>query len=463
MIKLEEQINDTILEEVGKEDKSDDEEEILKTTNSNSNNIKKSDKSSDESNKEKLEIINNLVDNIFSSHKIISIKEEILQQIQFILLLIDIKNGEEPSFHDLRDAKANIRFYNSLNNLIKKKNKKFILRRKRFTQNYLNLSRETMSSRSQINNKKEFLKKGYFCITDWKDEEIGEKLTQVSKSLLNKITSKEIYRGVFLKKDKDIKSPNIVECINSFNRLTSFIIEDVLSYDSPKERAKIYEKWVQVADYCKNKKNYNDCIAIYSALNNYIITGLKLTLKNVSSKTKSLYAQISNFCSCEGNYKNVRDDMDLCERKGIIFIPYLGMLLRDINFYEESSKYINEYGCINMGKIEIINSIMEKYFRYKTNEKKINKKNNINIVPELNFFEKLEDIEEGDLEKLADKIEPVFKFDSQKNKRLTNIDKKYFLKYAEKFKKRNTMTPSMIQNMRNTISPGIQYYGPLFS
>ena len=36
--------------------------------------------------------------------------------------------------------------------------------------------------------------------------------------------------------------------------------------------------------------------------------------------------------------------MVLCEQEGDSFIPYLGMLLRDINFMEESFKYINEKG-----------------------------------------------------------------------------------------------------------------------
>lgn len=69
----------------------------------------------------------------------------------------------------------------------------------------------------------------------------------ISKSLLNKIHPRELYKAIFLKKDKEKTSPNVVKCITKFNRLTSFIIEDILSYDYPKERARIYEKWVLIA------------------------------------------------------------------------------------------------------------------------------------------------------------------------------------------------------------------------
>ena len=251
--------------------------------------------------------------------------------------------------------------------------------------------------------------------------------------LLNKVQPRELYRAIFLKKDKEKTSPNVVNCVNNFNRLTSFIIEDILSYNFPKERAKIYDKWVEIADYCKANKDYNDLIAIFSALNNYIITGLRLTLKEVKGRTNTLFRQLGEFCTVEGNYKNIREDMNNCDKTGEIFIPYLGMLMRDINFMEESSKYINENGCINMEKIENINTIFEKYFKFKSKIKKKNK------IKELMFFEDLEDLTEEQLEEIADKLEPEFKIEEVQRlgKRPTEIDRKYFEEY--KLTKNNTI------------------------
>ena len=139
--------------------------------------------------------------------------------------------------------------------------------------------------------------------------------------------------------------------------------------------------------------------------------------------------------------------MDLCEKTGQIFIPYLGMLLKDINFYEESSKYINEYGCINIEKIEKINTLIEKYFKYKTEK---SNKNYINIK-ELNFFDKLEPISEEKLEEIASKIEPIFKFGLPKIKRITNTDKKYFTKNEKNFKGRATITSNMFKTFGSLI------------
>ena len=397
-------------------------EELKSSSDEEINNIKEE---NDLEEKKKSETINNLINKAFPNNdKIISTREELMNEIDYILPLLDVKDKENIYQPSIREAKSIIPFYAD------------VKLKKKFTQNNTNEIKNansynffektrtnTINENSlRSNNINNFSSnKNYFCITDWSPEDIGNKLAQVTESLLNKIKPRELYKGIYLKKDKEKTSPNIVKCINSFNKLTSFIIEDILSYSTPKLRARSYEKWVQICDYCKSNKNYNDCIAIFSALNNYIITGLNLTLKEIKYKTKGIFEQIKIFCSVEGNYKNIRNDMNLCEQRGENFIPYLGMLLRDINFLEESNKYINERGCVNMDKIEKINSLLEKYFKYKKDDKK-----------------KPDDNKKVIKENIASNVEPEYKFDKNEVKRLTNIDKKYF---AEKnmLKKRTTI------------------------
>ena len=380
-----------------------------------------------ENDKMKNDILNILISEAFGEKNMLSLKDESLIQINNILKLFEVQNKDIISPLKIRLAKDNMPIYTEIKN-----RKKVILFSELNKNNYERF--RTQSVYTKKSSPGNIIVKPYFCITDWNTEDIGNKLTQVSKSLLNKIYPRELYRGIYLKKEKEKTSPNVVKCINNFNKLTFFIIEDILSYNTPKSRAKVYEKWVQICDYCKTIKNYNDCIAIYSALNNYIITGLKLTLKEIRYKIKSLFEQISIFCSCEDNYRNIRNEMNLCEKKGEIFIPYLGMLLRDINFIEESSKYINEKGCINLEKTEKINNLLEKYFSYKREDKKMNNKQ---IPKKLDFFDKLEIISEEELENIANNIEPEFKLEKKDIKRMTIIDVKYFGKNNQK---RNSIT-----------------------
>ena len=453
-------IKNIIKEEDEKYEKSDDEKHKRKKSSDNSDSDNNSnielDLFSDDNNSDKKEekekekektnnnhtskdILNNIIKEAKINENIIKVNEEEIYILGNIMNLLEKYQEKDINFDDdeenkdlMKYLKNNINFYKKLQKKINEEKKVLITprqRQKRYTKNYSSFI-FTQKKPEKIEIIREYLSKGYFCVIDWKTEEIGDKLMSVSKNLISKIHPRELYKAIFLKKNKEITSPNVIECINKFNRLTSFIMEDILSYNSPKDRAKVYDKWLTIADYCKNNKDYNDLIAIFSAFNHYIITGLKLTLKELKTRTNSLLNKIRSFCTVEGNYKKIREDMDICDKNGEIFIPYLGMLLRDINFFEEKSKYINEKNHINFTKIEKINEMFKLYFKFKIKEdnKKYNNNNDDNI-PELIFFNDLENITEEYLENVANRLEPELKMDTSEKKRKTNTDDKYFSKY----------------------------------
>ena len=346
-------------------------------------------------------------------------EEEIFSEIANVRILF----SDVPKKRDIELAKKKINFYKDL----KIKLPEFI--GKPIKENIPTKTRHTLLKSVTVGNlnKKHKLKlhnnDKYFNILEWEINEIGEKLISCSKTLINKVQRREIYKGIFLKSKKNETSPNVMENIDKFNRLTFFIIQDILSYDFAKDRAKIYEKWVKIANYCKERKDYNDCIAINSALNNYIITGLNKTLNELNRETKELMKSLGKFCRYQGNYKMLREDMANLPYNSF-YIPYLGMILKDIAFFEENSKYIINDVLINFEKLENVQLAVSQFFNFQNGKDTIN-----SIIPdELWFFENLEDLKESDLDELANKLEPEFKLyaNKKKEKRKTNIDKMYF-------------------------------------
>ena len=339
--------------------------------------------------------------------------EEILENIK------NIKNYllmQKPSTKIIENLKNSLIFYRYINskNITQKNSKE------------LSTNKKLRKSRTEDNifkkKKKAYESKDYFDVQDWDDKEIGNKLLLISESLINKVQRKELYKAIYLKKDKKKKSPNIMRSIENFNNLSFFIILDIISYDNPKDRAKMIDKWTKIAMYCKSVNNFNDLFAIYSALNNYNIQGLNLTLKEVKNKTIISLRDINKFCDCQGNYKKVRDYIAGLKQDEF-YLPYLGILLRDLAFHEEKSKYIINGVLINLEKIETIQKIIDNFFKFRYIPKK-----QIEKTPnKLNFFEHLESIQEDNLEYIANNIEPFFNFPEKKIKRHTYIDKRYFL------------------------------------
>ena len=335
--------------------------------------------------------------------------------------------SKRPNLFDIENAKKYVSLF------------KYITREKDENEN-LNLNKINSNSLLRRSNcltsnldknigNRKYLCKGIFSILDWKIEEIGDELIYATIKSLKKIEKKELYRAIYLKKDKDKKSPNVIENIDNFNKLTFFIIEDIVSYDHANDRAKVIDKWIQVAEYCKSQKDYNDCIAINSALHSYIITGLNLTFKELKNKTNNLIKSIGKFCSCNGNYKYIREEIQNLDNKKEFYYPYLGMMLRDITFLEESSKYLVEGELINFEKIENVQNVMENNFRFKNKDNIKEDKNK--TIEELRFFEHLEMNSEENLESIANQIEPQFVLNDGKRefKRATAIDEKFFEKY----------------------------------
>ena len=225
-----------------------------------------------------------------------------------------------------------------------------------------------------------------------------------------------------MKKNKENNSPVIIKIINNSNYLSNFIIEDILSYNSPCLRAKIIERWILISDTLRKYKNFNDSISILLALSGHIISSLKETWKEVNENSKIIFQKLVNLFSPINNFGKLRNEIKLCKKQP--FIPFLGLLLKDIAAYEEKFKYIMNDNLINFIKIELIENLLENFFIYKNYQYIINEKE------EFKFFDNLQTKSLNQLEEMANKIEPHFllKDDNKTEKRKTLMDIQYFSK-----------------------------------
>ena len=241
-------------------------------------------------------------------------------------------------------------------------------------------------------NNKNLYKYPYFYIFDFSDEEIARHLTLISYKMMSSVDVNELWSCNFSKDDKLSKAPNVMKIIERFDKLMLFIIEDICSYETNKARAKIITKWANIAKKCKDLHNYNDLLIINQCF--YFLKKLISTWKKLSKSTLKLIAELNDFCTNQQCYINIRREIASC--KHIAYIPYLGILLKEIVDIEDKYKYLekfSDYSCINCIKLQKIFWVVKKFFEFKNYSFTFTQINELNILNQLNPKSK-EEIEE---------------------------------------------------------------------
>ena len=256
-----------------------------------------------------------------------------------------------------------------------------------------------------------------FDIFCWDPVEIARQITIFTQYLYRNIGCQELVSAGWTKSDKMEKAPNISKLIVRFNNISRWIMEEILSYDSSKDRAKVIEIFISVADELRNMHNLNDCFAIITTFNHLCIKRLKRTWEKVNDCTKNKQKELSNLCSILKNFENIKNEFleyknsvkDINEvQEGCI--PYLAPYLKDLAFLEEGHKYLNENKLINIQKIIFVGKIIKNIkdsqmfvYSYKP-------------VYCLSILSDPEPLGDDELTELSEKLEPRFKLNTKKTK-----------------------------------------------
>ena len=228
-------------------------------------------------------------------------------------------------------------------------------------------------------------KNTYFYIFDFSDEEIARNLTLISYKLLSCIDINELWTCKFTKDDKYIKAPNVMKVIDRFDKLMLFIIEDICSYETNKARTKLITKWANIAKRCRDLHNYNDLLIINQCFNHNLLKKMVSTWKKIPKSTLELISDLNKFCTNQQCYINIRREIVGC--KHIAYIPYLGILLKELVDIENKYKYaekFGEYNCINCVKLQKMYYIVNKFFEFKNYTFTFTQINELNILSQIN-------------------------------------------------------------------------------
>lgn len=268
------------------------------------------------------------------------------------------------------------------------------------------------------------IQESFFNIFSYESKEIAIELTRITYKIYTHIDPKEFFKGVFTKKNKFVTSPNICLSIDRFNKLSSWVIEEILAYDYANDRAKVIEKFIDIANELKNLNNFNDCMSIVSGLGTMIVTQLIKTWKSVSNSKNKVLLQIKKLLNFEDNYRNLREEIQKCVDNKIPFIPFMGIYNKRICFLEEYGPYIKEQNLslVNVDKIVLVQQNLDKFYDFL--KVKYNFIAGFDKRKAIFLLQCLQPPNEDELDKLSSYIEPNFILREKKrhNKRATNSE-----------------------------------------
>ncbi len=221
----------------------------------------------------------------------------------------------------------------------------------------------------------------FFNILEWEETEIAKQLTLHSHKLFANIEYKELLSAAWTKRDKYTMSPNVMKFIERFNKMSYWLIEEILSYDKKKIRAQAIFKFLNVAMECKKLNNFNDCASIFCGVSNWIIKDLKKTWSVMPEEALKIYEELSEFCSMNNNFKNQRTELENASGKACL--PNLMLLFKDLAFLEEGSKYLKSEFLINLQKIQKVHNEISFFLNFQSSAYCIKRIEELDILADL--------------------------------------------------------------------------------
>ncbi|KAJ8270214.1 hypothetical protein GJAV_G00111730 [Gymnothorax javanicus] len=213
---------------------------------------------------------------------------------------------------------------------------------------------------------------------------VADQLTFMDAALFKKVIPHQCLGSIWSQRDrkqeKKQAAPTIRATVAQFNAITACVVSTVLHSRQlrPHQRARLIQRWIDVAQECRIRKNFSSLRAIISALQSNPLYRLKKTWAYVHKDSLQTFEELSDIFSDHNNYLTSREllmregtskfaNLESCAKElqkrtqkrlqlqidmGAMqgTIPYLGTFLTDLTMLDTALPDLVEGGLINFEK-----------------------------------------------------------------------------------------------------------------
>ena len=181
-------------------------------------------------------------------------------------------------------------------------------------------------------------------------EEVARQLTLMDSHIFMAIKPSELLNQSWGKPKLKHLAPNVLRMVALSNQLAHSISTHILQGQKPKDRAKIIEWWIRVAEHLKNLSNYHGVMAVISGINSGPTVRLKYSRREVSKALLDQLMAYEKIFESDSSFVNYRATLTASVPP---VIPYLGIHQTDLTFIEEGNKDMHGH-LINFAKRRLI-------------------------------------------------------------------------------------------------------------
>ncbi|VDK70156.1 unnamed protein product [Litomosoides sigmodontis] len=162
--------------------------------------------------------------------------------------------------------------------------------------------------------------------------EIGRQITLLQFDLYKAIKPIELVGSAWTKRDKDLRSPQLLKLIDHSTMLTYWVARSIVETASLDERVYMFSRVLEIMSIFEELNNFTGLVALYSALNSSSVYRLKACWERIDREKQLWYEKFKKLCN--PHWK------EMIERLKSInppCVPFFGHYLSKIFFYEEGN------------------------------------------------------------------------------------------------------------------------------
>eukprot|EP01103_Thecamoeba_quadrilineata_P019256 TRINITY_DN7710_c0_g1_i1.p1 TRINITY_DN7710_c0_g1~~TRINITY_DN7710_c0_g1_i1.p1 ORF type:complete len:1179 (-),score=318.56 TRINITY_DN7710_c0_g1_i1:14-3550(-) len=193
--------------------------------------------------------------------------------------------------------------------------------------------------------------------------EVARQMCLIEQKIYRAIKSRECLNQAWNHKTmKETAAPNILAMIRRFNNVSAWVASEIIQTTSLNERILTVQRFITIAQHCRDLHNFNATQEILSGLSSAAIYRLKATWAKVDPKLLVQLEQLKTLLSSDGSFATLRS---VLHTETPPSIPYLGMYLTDLTFIEDGNPDLLPDGVlINFMKRRRVAAVIQEIQQY---------------------------------------------------------------------------------------------------